>query len=75
MTQRLSRRPLRRLPRATDPGRASVRRQQVLEAAREEHFPPAVAIVASQLKVEVVPCHAGDVVADPAPRIQPSVED
>jgi hypothetical protein len=47
----------------------------VLKSAREEHRPPALAVVAAELEVVLLPRHARDDVADPTPGVEASVEE
>ena len=47
----------------------------MLEAAREEHRAPALAVIAPKLKVVSLPRHPCHDVADPAPRVEAVVQD
>src|SRR5215467_11478578 len=47
----------------------------MLEAALKEDRPPAAAVVAPKFEVVLLACHAGDDVADPAPRVEAAVHD
>ena len=45
----------------------------MLEPAREEHRPPALAVIAAEFEIVALACHAGDDVADAGPRVEPAV--
>ena len=46
----------------------------MLKAALEEDRAPALTVVAAELEVILLACHAGDDITDPAPRVEATVE-
>src|SRR5215467_9445904 len=62
------------LPRAPRPRGTGVRGQRMLEPAREEHRAPAPPVVAPELEVILLAGHPCHDVPDPAPRVEPAME-
>src|SRR2546425_7135961 len=74
LSQRLPRRPLRRVPRHALPPGARRARRRVLHPGRVEGRAPTALVVAGELKVVTLPGHADGDVSNPGPRVEPGPE-
>src|SRR5215467_4941474 len=73
--ERVAGSPLHRLPRTRRPRAAGIRSERVLKTAQKQGRALAAAVVAPELEVVLLACHAGHDVADPAPRVEAAVQE